>query len=252
MRRILLTIAYDGTLYNGWSTRGVGRGVRAVVAESLESLGVADPRLESASRTDAGVHAMGMAAHFDVPDDAGFPTDGRVAAAMNAKLPNDIRILSARTMPPGFHARFDAVGKEYRYRIWNAAVMNPLLQAQAWHVPRPLEVEAMRRAAACFPGRHDFTAFTSRRKGTLGDPVREIRRCEVHCEGAEITIRIEATGFLYKMCRAIVGTLVLAGHGGISLREIGSLLAAGERKDAGMNAPAHGLLLQRVIYPYDQ
>lgn len=246
MRRLLLTIAYDGSAYNGWSTRGVGRGVRGVLSAALEDLGVSGARLESASRTDAGVHALGMAAHVDVAD--GFLPDARIVPAVNAKLPEDIRLLAARTMPPGFHARFDALGKEYRYRIWNAPVMNPLLRGRAWHVPRPLEPDAMRGAAACFAGRHDFTAFTSRRKGVLGDPTRVVTRCEVMCAGNDISIAIEASGFLYKMCRAIAGTVVLAGHGRISPETIRALLRGGTRADAGTNAPAHGLTLWRVRY----
>ncbi|MCP5542664.1 MAG: tRNA pseudouridine(38-40) synthase TruA [Akkermansiaceae bacterium] len=249
MRRILLTIAYDGSAYNGWSTRGVGRGVRAVVADALKTAGFPDPVLESASRTDAGVHALGMAAHFDVPDGGPEMADPRIVAVVNAKLPKDVRVVSAETKPAGFHARFDAVAKRYRYRIWNAPVMNPLLVSQAWHVPRPLDVDAMSRAAACFVGRHDFTAFTSRRKGVLGDPAREMFRCEVRRHGEEIAIDLEASGFLYKMCRAIAGTLTLAGHGRISDNQIRELLNGGSRHDAGMNAPAHGLVLLRVIYP---
>lgn len=249
MRRILLTIAYDGSTYNGWSTRGVGRGVRAVVADALQAAGFPGPVLESASRTDAGVHALGMAAHFDVPDGGPEMTDQRIVAAVNAKLPPDVRVVSAKTKPAGFHARFDAVAKQYRYRIWNAPVMNPLLVSQAWHVPRPLDVETMSRAAACFIGRHDFTAFTSRRKGVLGDATREMFHCGVRRDGEEIAIDLEASGYLYKMCRAIAGTLVLAGHGRISESQIRELLNGGARCDAGMNAPAHGLVLRRVIYP---
>lgn len=244
-----ITIAYDGSAYHGWQSQKSGRGVQDQVASALASLFASAPELLSSSRTDAGVHAFGLVAHFEVPLEEFKMPPRHLPLAINALLPDDVRVRSAVQMPTSFHARFDAIGKQYRYQVWNHAVMNPLLRSQAWHVPRALDVEAMREAAAHFIGRHDFRSFTANRGDVLEDGVRTLTRCEVRKVGARITFLIEGGGFLYKMCRGIVGTLVQIGYGKYPPSEVKEMLAREDRRVAGMNAPAHGLVLWKVFYP---
>ena len=142
-----LTIAYDGTAYEGWQVQKIGTGVQQKVEEALAKLFSSHPRLHSSSRTDTGVHAMGMVAHFETPPSECRMTPQKLALALNAWLPEDIRVLAAARAPKGFNARFDATRKQYRYFVWNHPAMNPLLRRTAWHVPRPLALPVMRRAA---------------------------------------------------------------------------------------------------------
>lgn len=244
--KLKLTLAYDGTAYQGWQSQRSGRGVQDQLHAALARLFPGAPQLTGSSRTDAGVHALGMVAHLEL-EELRMPTR-HFPLALNALLPPDIRVLTAVRAKPDFHARFDAVAKQYRYRIWNHPAMNPLLRTQAWHVPRPLDLTAMRTAAALLTGRHDFRAFTAKRPGVLGDSIRTLERCEVRRRGAEITVILEASGFLYKMCRGIVGTLVQVGEGRFPAAAVSEILESRDRRTAGVNAPAHGLVLWRVWY----
>jgi len=163
-------------------------------------------------------------------------------------LPQDIRILSAQRASKVFHARFDATGKQYRYFIWNHPAMNPLLRHSAWHVPRPLEVPAMRLGAHSFLGTHDFQSFAANPGYAKESTVRTLRRCDVKMSGRLLTLVIEGDGFLYKMCRGIVGTLVQVGLGKFEPGEVAEMLAKKDRRMAGMSAPALGLVLWKVFY----
>ena len=244
-----LVIAYDGSGYAGWQVQKTGTGVQEKVETALAKLFPSQPRLHGSSRTDTGVHALGMAAHFEVPRAEARLSRLKLALALNAWLPADIRVVSAHRAPRDFHARFHAAGKQYRYVVWNQPAMNPLLRATAWHVPRPLDVTAMRAAARQFVGRHDFQAFTANQGYAHGTTVRTVTRCEVQRRGAQFTFIIEGDGFLYKMCRAIVGTVVQAGQGKFPPTKIQRMLASRDRRVAGVNAPAHGLVLWKVFYP---
>jgi tRNA pseudouridine38-40 synthase len=247
-RRVRLVIAFDGSCYHGWQAGRSGRGVADVVQHVLgQSLGVEDD-VVSSSRTDSGVHAFGLVAHADVPERHARKKPDHVRALLNAKLPADIRVREAMWVPASFHARFDARWKEYRYVIWNDAVMNPLRAGQAWHVAKPLDRGAMKRAAAYLLGSHDFRAFTSRRDGVLGSSVREMMKLSISQKGSELTVTMQADGFLYKMCRAIVGTLVHVGHGRMTADDVKELLGKGAGRTPGVNAPAHGLVLWKVGY----
>lgn len=243
-----LTIAYDGTAWQGWQSQKSGLGVQDQVEKALARLFGGAPKLESSSRTDAGVHARGLVAHFEISRDVFRMPVHHLALAINALLPEDIRVVSAVRANPSFHARFDATGKQYRYHIWNHPVMDPLRRHDAWHVPRALDLDLMNQAAAQFPGRRDFRAFTSNRGGELADSVRTVTRCEVRKQGPLITILIEGGGFLYKMCRGIAGTIVQAGEGKFPPQEIARMLDSKDRRASGMNAPAHGLVLWKVFY----
>lgn len=247
--RFKLTIAYDGAAYHGWQSRPEGTAVQNQVESALARLFACEPRVESASRTDSGVHAWGMTAHFDVPDEKMKIPPVKLALAINALLPENIRVRTAVPVSESFHARFDAMGKQYRYQIWNGPVMNPLSRKQVWHVARELDLSAMYEAAELLIGRHDFRSFTANRGVMLEDAVRTLTRCEIQKRGRLLTFVIEGEGFLYKMCRCIVGTLVQVGEGKFSADDMLEVLERRDRSAAGVNAPAHGLVLWKVFYP---
>jgi tRNA pseudouridine38-40 synthase len=243
-----LTIAYDGTSYQGWQTQKIGVGVQQKVEESLSKLFPGKPLLHSSSRTDTGVHAIGMIAHFEVAaTDCKMPAR-KLALALNAWLPEDIRVMSAALAHESFHARFDATGKQYRYFVWNHAAMNPLIRTTAWHVSRPLDLPAMRSAARLFKGKRDFQSFAANPGYAKESTVRTLTRCDLKRNGSLLTFIIEGDGFLYKMCRGIVGTLIQVGLGKFQPDVIEGMLSKKDRRVAGMTAPAQGLVLWKVFY----
>ena len=244
-----LLIAYDGSAYEGWQVQKTGTGVQEKVEDALAKLFPAKPRLHSSSRTDTGVHALGMVAHFEVPADQCKVTTRKLTLALNHWLPEDIRVLSATRAPEKFHARFDAKGKQYRYFVWNHTAMNPLIRGTAWHVPRALDLKAMRTAAVLFVGKHDFKSFAANRNYEMESTVRTLTRCDFKKNGPLLTFIIEGDGFLYKMCRGIVGTIAQVGLGKFPAGEIKPMLAQKDRRVAGMTAPAQGLVLWKVFYP---
>src|SRR5271157_4335927 len=148
-----MTLAYDGTAYAGWQAQKTGVGVQQRVEEAIARIFPGASRLHSSSRTDAGVHALGMAAQVEIPDDQIKMPAAKMAVAVNAHLPRDIRVMAVARCRAAFDARFDARGKQYRYLLWNGPAMNPLLRRQAWHVTRPLDLSAMRAAAKLFVGK---------------------------------------------------------------------------------------------------
>jgi tRNA pseudouridine38-40 synthase len=173
---------------------------------------------------------------------------GKVPLALNAHLPEDIRVLKAARCRDDFHARFDATGKQYRYLVWNYPVMNPLLRTRAWHVPRAIRLPEMKEAALHFIGKHDFASFAGTRDYKMEQTVRTLTRCDIKRNGPLLTFIIEGDGFLYKMCRSIVGTLVQVGLSKYRSDEILTMLRKQDRRVAGMCAPAHGLVLWKVNY----
>ena len=243
-----LTVAYDGTAYQGWQVQKTGTGVQELVETACGKIFPSVKRIHSSSRTDTGVHALGMVAHVEILRAEFKMPVGRLAIALNSFLPADIRVLAAVPVPATFHARFDATGKQYRYFVWNHAAMNPLLQNRAWHCSAKLDVAAMRAAAKVFIGKHDFKSFAATRSYEMKSNVRTLTRCDIKKSGANFTFIIEGDGFLYKMCRGIVGTLVQVGQGKIVAAEIKTILASRDRRVAGVTAPAHGLVLWKVFY----
>jgi tRNA pseudouridine38-40 synthase len=246
--KLKLTIAYDGTAYQGWQVQKTGTGVQEKVEEALRKIFPSVKRILGSSRTDTGVHALGMVADVDIVRPEFKMRLRKVPMAVNAWLPEDIRIVSAQRVPADFHARFQATGKQYRYFVWNHTAMNPLLRQQGWHVPVGLDVAAMRSAAKGFIGRHDFRSFAATHSYEIDDTVRRITRCDIKRQGPLLTFVIEGDGFLYKMCRGMVGTLVQLGRGKFDETELKRMLAAKDRRVAGMTAPAHGLVLWKVFY----
>jgi tRNA pseudouridine38-40 synthase len=243
-----LVIAYDGTAYQGWQVQKIGTGVQEKIEAAFSNMFPGVKRIHSSSRTDTGVHALGMVAHVEIPRSEFKMPAARLALALNSYLPDDIRVLSAVRVPEKFHARFDATGKQYRYFVWNHPAMNPLLQNRAWHFPVELDLAVMRSAAKLFIGKHDFKSFAGTRSYEMESNVRTLTRCDIKKTGVQLTFIIEGDGFLYKMCRGIVGTLVQAGQGKIPMAKVKNILASRDRRVAGMTAPAHGLVLWKVFY----
>jgi tRNA pseudouridine38-40 synthase len=243
-----LVIAYDGAAYQGWQVQKTGTGVQEKIEAAFGEMFPSVKRIHSSSRTDTGVHALGMVAHVEIPKAEFKMPVARLARALNAFLPDDIRVLAAARVPEAFHARFAATGKQYRYFVWNHEAMNPLLRQHAWHVPRKLDLKIMRAAAKILIGQHDFKSFAGTRSYEMESNVRTLTRCDIKKSGAQLTFIIEGDGFLYKMCRGIVGTLVQIGYGRFPADEIKAMLAHKDRRAAGMTAPAHGLVLWKVFY----
>jgi len=243
-----LTIAFDGGHYAGWQAQKTGLGVQQRVEEAMAKIFPGAGRLRGSSRTDTGVHALGMIADVEIPDKEVKMLSAKIALAINAHLPRDIRVMAAARCRADFDARFEAKGKQYRYFIWMGRAMNPLLRHQAWHVTRPLDLAAMRTAAKLFVGRHDFKSLAAARGYEMSSTVRTLRRCEIKRSGPLLTVVIEGDGFLYRMCRGIAGTLAQVGQGKIAPGEIRNILDKKDRRAAGMTAPAHGLVLWKVFY----
>jgi tRNA pseudouridine38-40 synthase len=245
MRTLKLTVAYDGTNYVGWQRQANGVSVQQVLEEAFAPLvgGVA-PTVAGASRTDAGVHARGQVASVNTDSDLSVMAVWR---ALNVRLPADIRVLSVEDARPGFHARFHAASKSYRYRMVTSPVLQPFDRLYAWHAPEPKKIEWMRDAAAYLVGRHDFASFQAR-GAFVRDTVRTIHRLDLTADGDEIQIECEGDGFLRHMVRAIAGTLVEIGAGSRDPASMPAVLAARDRRAAGRTAPASGLTLVAVRY----
>jgi tRNA pseudouridine38-40 synthase len=239
-----LTLSYRGGAYVGWQRQPNGRSVQQVVEEALADLLGSEVRLVGASRTDAGVHARGQAAHLELA--APFPERGLVHGT-NHRLPDDVRVLAAARAPQGFHARRCAQAKEYRYRLVRAAVLSPLDSPFAVRASPLLDVAAMAAATSHVVGRHDFGAFALA-GGAHRSPRRRIFTAEWQESGAELVFRVVGDGFLRGMVRSLVGTLLEVGHGRRPPASLRDLLAGRPRSAAGPTAPAQGLTLERVLY----
>jgi tRNA pseudouridine38-40 synthase len=244
VRTLKLTLAYDGTRFVGWQRQAEGESIQGLLEEALARLEGAPVSVAGAGRTDAGVHAEGQVATATVL----FPHDPAVVLrALNAQLPPDVRVVAAEDAPAGFHARFDARSKSYRYQLANTPVMSPFLRAYAWHVPEPLDDGAMREAAAALIGTHDFAAFQSA-GSDVATTIRTIARSELASRGHLLVYEVSGSGFLRHMVRAIAGTLVEVGRGWRAPGDVRALLEGGSRSRAGATAPAHGLVLVKVEY----
>jgi tRNA pseudouridine38-40 synthase len=242
-----LTIQYDGTNYVGWQRQPEGLSIQGLIEDALAPIEGRAVTVHGAGRTDAGVHALGQVASVRLEASLDPATLGR---ALNAVLPEDVRIIEVHEMAPAFHARFDARAKIYEYRIVNAAFADAFLFRYAWHIPQPLDVERMRAASAALIGRHDFAAF----QGT-GSPVhsteRTVEGIEWHGGGSfdrPLVFRVTGEGFLRHMVRNMVGTLVEVGAGRLPPERVRDILESGARAQAGRTAPPHGLFLVSVRY----
>jgi tRNA pseudouridine38-40 synthase len=244
-RNIRLLLEYDGTCYHGWQRQADAATIQETLEEALARLTGERIALIGSGRTDAGVHARGQVASFRT--ESAIPLKA-FHAGLNSMLPSDIAVLSATEAPPEFHARKSARAKTYEYRILNRPNRSPLYHHYAWWIGHPLDLPAMRVAAAVLPGEHDFTAFRASGSDNL-NPVRRVLDANWRKEtGGWLTFTIAATGFLRGMVRSLVGTLVEAGRGKAPPTILAELLATGARHLAGPTAPAQGLYLVEVFY----
>jgi tRNA pseudouridine38-40 synthase len=246
--RLKLIVAYDGAPFSGWQSQPDKNGVQDCLEQAFAQICGEPVRVHGAGRTDAGVHALAQCAHVDLS--ARRYDSERWISALNGVLPPAIRIMRAGWASPSFHARFSAKGKLYRYRVWNEEVLPPLEFGRAWHVRGDLDLEAMQTAAMQLLGRHDFRSFAANRGSVVKDTARTVVKARIHRAGALVSVEIEAEGFLYKMARLIVGSLVRIGLGTSGPGEIGDRLANPQHSLSGPRtaAPACGLFLVRVRY----
>ena len=240
-----LTLAYRGTDFSGWQRQAEKRTVQGCVEAALEKLWGAKISLQGSGRTDTGVHALGQIASFNAPR---LHTAVVLQRALNANLPRDVRVVQCRLVSPEFHARFQAIGKTYRYLILNALVQDPFTLDTHWHMPRELDLAAMRRAARLLLGRHDFASFTSNPGYERESTVRIMSRASLSVDGVVLSFHFSADGFLYRMVRNLVGALVKVGRGKITVEDFGHILKARVRSAAPETAPACGLYLVSVRY----
>ena len=245
-RTIKLVVEYDGTDLSGWQRQENGPTVQQHLEEVLARMTGAPVAVVGASRTDAGVHALGQVASFQT--EASIPIEG-FRMGMNSLLPAAIAVVSAEEVAEGFHARFSARGKRYRYSILTRSSRAPLCRHQVWHKGGArLDLAAMRAAAAALPGERDWSAF--RAAGcTARTAVRRIDAVEIRePETWRIDVEVRGNAFLRNMVRILVGTLVEVGLGRIQPGQVGEILASRDRTRAGPTAPAHGLTLVEVLY----
>jgi len=243
--RYRATLAYDGTGYHGFQRQAAEHEptVQGDVERALTRLGQPNITVTGSGRTDAGVHATGQVIAFNAEWRHGLDDLQR---ALNATLPADIAMLDLQEAAADFHPRYDAVSREYVYTIYDAPVRHPLERLYALHVAGPLDVMSMNAAAATLVGEHDFAAFGSPTTGEV--TVRRMWRAQVSAAPPLIRVELEANGFLYRMVRSIVGTLLAVGRGGMTLDEFRGVLESRDRSRAEAGAPAHGLCLTHVSY----
>jgi len=245
LRRMLLTVEYDGTIYSGWQRQYNGLAVQQVLEEALSNACGENIVITGASRTDAGVHALGQACHFDTR--CRIPPE-KYPFVLNTMLPRDIRVLSGREVPADFHARFMTCGKTYTYRIINSRHGSAIKRNTHVHIPVPMDLAPMQEAAATLLGTHDYAAFQAS-GGTAKTTIRTITRADIQQNGDEFILTVEGDAFLYNMVRIIAGTLIEIGQ---HRRDTDAFLKAYETLDRlalGVTAPPHGLELTEVRYP---
>ncbi len=253
MRNILLTIAYDGTNFCGWQRQSNFRTVQGELEKAL-SIVVGKPvEISGTSRTDSGVHAKAQCATL-ILDDDGIPTEN-IARATNDVLAfdklegiSDVRIVDVKEMPDAFHARHDAKGKRYIYKICNAIEKSPFRRTQFYQISKSLDLDAMRKAAEQIVGTHDFKSFETAGSTVHETTVRTVYKLTVDKKDDDITVAIEGDGFLYNMVRIIVGTLVEVGLHKIDANDIDKIIKAKDRSKAGHTAPPQGLYLDEVFF----
>ncbi len=271
MRNILITVSYDGTAYCGWQVQTNGNTVAAELIKAIKAVTGSTPKIYGSGRTDSGVHALAQTANFLT--ESLIPAE-KFVCALNAYLPEDIRVRSAVDVKEDFNARFNARGKSYVYRIYNSSVLSPFYQNNAWHVKQPLDVAAMRKAGGVLVGTHDFRAFMAS-GSCVKDTVRTVYSVGIDCRqvpdaalggifrgdrylssygmahrdgGKIININVTGSGFLYNMVRIIAGTLVYAGNGKLDTDGILRILENDGRAGGAPTAPACGLYLNEVYY----
>ena len=244
MRNVALRLKYDGSRYHGWQVQKTEISVAQTVEEALQKVCGHPVKVVGCGRTDAGVHALRYCANFRT--DSRIPID-RFPLAVNSRLPGDIAVVDAVEAPEDFNAISSCIKKEYIYKILNSNIRDPFLEKRVCFYPQHLDMELMSRAAKAFEGTHDFKAVRSLGTETK-TTVRTVHWCRAEKEGDIITISVCANGFLYNMCRAMVGTMVYASYGKLLPEDIPMLLEKGDRRLTGPTMPPQGLYLNRVWY----
>ena len=237
-------LEYDGSGFAGWQQQAKGRTVEAELKRALRELTGEDHVVHAAGRTDAGAHAEGQVVSFEL---RGRIAPERLVAALNARLPDDVAAVSAEPVPDGFHARYSARWRRYRYRYLDRPGRPALERARCWHVRRRLDERAMAAAARALVGRHDWTSFCSASEPP-DQRVREMRSAQVTRRGDYVELELIAEGFLRGLARSIAGALAEVGLGRQPARWVGEVLRARDRRLAAKTAPAGGLTLMEVIY----
>lgn len=246
MNNYKLTIAYDGSRYNGWQRQGnTPKTIQSKLEDVLSQLAGHAIEIHGAGRTDAGVHAVAQIAHFKAHLSC-TPTD--IQAYLNRYLPSDIAVTACEAVPERFHARLNAVGKHYRYRIQNSTIPNVFERKYMVQDPSQLDLTAMRCAADWLCGTHDFRAFSSVNRRFKKSTVRTITRIEIQRLGDEVRMDFYGNGFLYHMVRILAGTLLAVGKHTLSPTDIPVILNGLDRQFAGITMPPHGLTLMEIFY----
>jgi len=246
MTRFALTLEYDGGPFLGLQRQDHGPTVQQAVEEAVHAVTGETVTMHSAGRTDSGVHALAMRSHVDI---AKAIEPFRLMEALNALLrPAPVAVLACEVVPDDWHARFSCVGRAYEYRIANRRAPLTLEKGKAWHLARPLDAEAMHRAAQALVGRHDFTTFRSAHCQAK-DPVKTLDRLDVRREGDRVIVEAAARSFLHHQVRSMVGTLALVGQGQWNEAQVAEALAAKDRAALGLNAPSEGLYFVKAVYP---
>lgn len=244
MKNIALRLRYDGSCYHGWQVQKNAITVAQTMEEALAKVCGERVKLTGCGRTDAGVHTLRYCANFH--SDCTVPVD-RMPLAVNSRLPDDIAVVDAVEVPDDFNAIGSCVKKEYVYKILNSRIPDPFLADRVCFYPQRLDISLMQAAARAFEGTHDFKAVRSEGTQTK-TTVRTVYWCRVEKDGDLITVSICANGFLYNMCRAMVGTMVYASYGKLIPEEIPALLEKRDRRLTGPTMPPQGLYLNRVWY----
>ncbi len=249
MPRLCFLIAYNGKPFDGWQSQPHGKAVQDHIERALECVVKSPVRIHGSGRTDAGVHALGQVAHFDL--DANPVPAERWPIAINCHLPPEIRVMHCEEKPGDFHARFSAVGKIYEYRVRFATILPPMEHGRVWLVPGRWRLDGLTAAATAVSGRHDFAAFAANRGHPEHDTVRSLKVFpSLDPDFEELcTIRFEGDGFLYRMVRLLTGAMVQVATGRIPLTELERLLEAPRGETCRFCAPADGLTLVTVLYP---
>jgi tRNA pseudouridine38-40 synthase len=245
-RRLKMIIAYDGKGFAGWQSQSHRNTIQDHIERGFERIGGKRVRIHGAGRTDAGVHALAQCAHVDLPAERFSAV--RWTEALNALLPPAIRVLRCRYVSKDFHARLSAKGKVYRYRIWAGPVLLPFEYGHAWHVASTLDLDVMTTAAKHFVGTHDFAGFAANRGQREKSTIRTIYSVHVRRSGPYVTLDFDGDGFLYKMIRLIVGSLVKCALGKLPDEDLTVRLSSAQASMPHLAAPAAGLFLVRVRY----
>lgn len=245
MRILRIGLAYDGTDYRGWQVQPGQPTIQAAVESALAGIEGRPVKVHGSGRTDAGVHALGQVASFELENP--IPPEN-LKKAMNRLLPPDIRVLECEEAPAGFHARHSAVAKTYDYRICRAEVCPPFIRRYVYHHPYPLDELAMTSAAKDFEGEHDFRSFAAAGGNEIESTVRTIYSSRAERQDELLVYRVRGSGFLYRMVRNLVGTLLEIGRGNLAPNAVAAIIGEQSRAAAGPTAPASGLFLVSVEY----